>query len=113
MKKIVVAVTLLGAIIFIPSCKTSKSTTDAPKVDKDAPYEPAQANVAVHQYAMEDLRKGREIFIANCQKCHRLYPANRHDADGWQMTLQRMQPKAGISNEQRDLVLKYLSSYAN
>lgn len=53
--------------------------------------------------------EGKKLYENNCANCHKLFPANKHDKTGWSKTLERMAPKAKITEEQKTLVYNYLT----
>lgn len=109
MKKILLLIGVSCTLLLLSECKSTKTTTvkDAPKPEF---YEPTESNASAHQVSLADLNSGRKVFLDNCGKCHRLYQPSKHDLAGWKETVTRMQPKAQISDLDRDLVIKYLSS---
>lgn len=48
--------------------------------------------------------------MEECGDCHRIPAPRKHDAAGWVETLKKMQVEAKISDEQRELIYKYLTS---
>ncbi|MFN8309152.1 MAG: cytochrome c [Chitinophagales bacterium] len=113
MRKLLVLSVLGAMILTLANCKSTKSAvSEKPKEEKLVPYAPTEANALAHKYDLNDLKKGREIFVASCQQCHRLFPVDKHDYDGWAQTLERMAPKAHLDPNQKDQVLKYLSSWS-
>ena len=54
------------------------------------------------------LKKGRELYVANCSSCHQLFAPNKYNEKEWLLNLDEMQPKAKISNEQKKLIFDYL-----
>lgn len=53
--------------------------------------------------------EGKKLYENSCANCHKLFPANKHDKSGWTKTLERMAPKAKITEEQKNLVYNYLT----
>lgn len=113
MKKYSIACFLFLLTLGLQNCKsTSKATTETKPAapSKMEPYLPTEENAKASNHTLEELTKGREIYVSSCQKCHRLYPTNRHDYAGWVTTVTRMTPKAQLNEEQKKLVINYLSS---
>lgn len=62
------------------------------------------------QFTAEQLAQGRTVWENNCANCHKLYPADKHDAAGWNKTLKRMIHRAKMTEEEGTLVRAYLIS---
>ncbi|AEW87279.1 cytochrome C [Flavobacterium columnare] len=56
-----------------------------------------------------EIAEGKMMYENNCAKCHKLFPASKHDKTGWVKTVNRMAPKAKITEEQKNLVYNYLT----
>lgn len=54
--------------------------------------------------------EGKAIFEANCAKCHKLYEPATYSAEKWDSILKWMQPKAKISDTEREQVYDYVTS---
>ena len=54
--------------------------------------------------------EGKAIFEANCAKCHKLYEPSTFKAEKWDAILKWMQPKAKISDAQREQVYDYVTN---
>jgi mono/diheme cytochrome c family protein len=54
--------------------------------------------------------EGKAIFEANCANCHKLYEPATYSAEKWTSILKWMQPKARISDAQREQVYDYVTS---
>jgi mono/diheme cytochrome c family protein len=59
----------------------------------------------------DQLVQGRQLYVDNCGKCHGLHKPSEYDAAGWNKVMDKMQPKANINNDQRSLVMAYLTNY--
>lgn len=68
-------------------------------------YVPTQ-NAAL--ISVENLKKGRELYVNNCASCHQLYAPNSYNEKEWIHNLDEMQPKAKISDDTKKLILDYL-----
>lgn len=54
------------------------------------------------------LRSGRALFIQRCSGCHSLPNPAKHDASGWDITLNKMSGKAHLDAAGRESILHYL-----
>jgi mono/diheme cytochrome c family protein len=69
-------------------------------------YLPASADAA----QQEKLLNGRKLYVARCSGCHNLHFPKEYTAEQWKSNLDEMQVKAKISDEQKQLILEYLTS---
>ncbi len=91
MKTKILLVILCAGILF--SCRPTlyiPSSTDAQK--------------------QEVLVTGRKLYVKNCSSCHNLHFPKEYNAERWAIKLDQMQPKAKISNEDKQLILQFLTS---
>ena len=65
---------------------------------------------SVNSVSVENLKKGRELYVNNCSSCHQLYMTNQYDATTWKNNLDEMQARAKITNEQKKIIYNYLIS---
>ncbi|OWP83828.1 hypothetical protein BWK59_08440 [Flavobacterium davisii] len=56
-----------------------------------------------------EIAEGKSLYENNCAKCHKLFPVSKHDKAGWVKTVDRMAPKAKITEAQKTLVYNYLT----
>ena len=84
----------------------------APPASKEvAAAEPAKVVVAeeIKEVVLTpELAKGKSLYEDSCANCHKLFPASRHDKEGWVVTMDRMAPKARISEEDKKMIYNYL-----
>lgn len=88
------ALAVLGIVIYACS----------PKVATTAPT----AAVSAETVLSPELAKGKSLYEDSCAHCHKLFPASKHDKEGWVKTLDRMAPKAKITEEEKALIYNYL-----
>ncbi len=78
-------------------------------------YVPTEANVS-EKATLAELNQGRAYMLTVCMQCHKRTPSpNKHTAEEWLLTLNKMQEIAGhkkktFTNEQKDLIYKYIIS---
>lgn len=96
MKKITTTVLGVSFILLLSQC--------APKF-----YTPSEAN-ATATATLEELNKGKTLLMDKCGSCHATPSPRKHDSNGWVTTLDRMQPQAKISDNEKALIFKYLTS---
>ena len=59
----------------------------------------------------KQLLEGRKYYIKHCGGCHNLHLPQEYKAEQWNKILFKMQPRAKISDQEKDLILKYLASH--
>lgn len=53
---------------------------------------------------------GKAIYESKCGKCHKLYEVNEYSKEQWPNILNKMQPKAKISDDQKAQVQDYINA---
>lgn len=56
----------------------------------------------------EQLRTGRALFVQRCSGCHVLPTPGKHDATGWEKTVEAMSSRAHLDAPGHEAVLRYL-----
>lgn len=57
---------------------------------------------------LAQLERGRELFVARCGSCHRLYLPSDESASSWPRVLDVMAPRATLAPEEREAVERFL-----
>lgn len=76
-------------------------------VTGSALYTPAPAD-ATGTSSYDQLVAGRNLFIEKCGRCHKLKSPEKFTPAQWQKALLKMQPKAKISDAERELIQAYV-----
>ncbi len=84
----------LAIAALLASCSSSKKTVETTEA-KQIKLTP-------------ELAEGKTLFENNCGKCHKLFSPDDFTKEEWKPIVSRMQKKAKITDEQRDLVYNYL-----
>jgi len=58
------------------------------------------------------LERGRDLYVARCSGCHPLHPPGSQPAARWATVLDQMAPRAKLTGDERELVLRYLTATA-
>jgi hypothetical protein len=70
-------------------------------------YFPASTDVTKQQ----QLVLGRKLYIKNCSGCHNLFLPKQFSSEAWNYIIKaEMQERAKITDEERQLILQYLTS---
>jgi mono/diheme cytochrome c family protein len=104
MKKILTSTLIIG--LFAVACKSKKS------VAKSMSNEPGETQLTalkakVPEATMDDLKKGHNIFYGTCTTCHGAKDVTGFTEDELQKTINRMAPKAKLTESEKDAVWKY------
>lgn len=51
---------------------------------------------------------GKNTYTLKCGKCHELFPAEKGNIDFWNIWVERMAPKAKLTEVEKSNVLEYL-----
>ena len=70
-------------------------------------YSPAPAD-ATGTHSYDQLVAGRSLYIEKCGRCHKLKSPEKFTTSEWQKAMLKMQPKAKISDAERDLIQAYV-----
>lgn len=58
--------------------------------------------------SLEDLKKGRATYVNKCSTCHQLKLPNKYNDKQWEVNLNKMQPRAKITDDEKLLIYQYL-----
>ncbi len=104
MKKIIC---LIFAVTLITACKSKKSATTS----TDSGPTEAQLTAVKSKYpnaTMEILKQGHALYYGTCTNCHGAKNITSRDEEKWPGIIDRMAPKAGISDTEKEAVLNYV-----
>ena len=73
-------------------------------------YKPTELTAQKSGFALPDLEKGRKLYVGHCANCHNLHKPSQYNPAQWTAKLELMQPKAKISNQDKQLIYNYLVS---
>lgn len=99
MKKII-TISILSLIIFACSHKT-KSTVTKTEV---ATEKTESATVSNAQFMV-----GKTVYEAKCGRCHKLFSPTKGNMSQWTGWIDRMAPKAKLTDEEKQQVTDYIS----
>jgi cytochrome c5 len=112
MKKVFVIV-FLSAALWACSKKTAPTaaTPSAPEAPKEAPAPPAPPTPN-DLPAAPDLAAGKQVFEAKCGRCHALKSPGDYPAAAWTGIMDKMAPKARLTEAEKQNVLAYAQANA-
>lgn len=83
----------------------------SPKVvPSTVPPPPTAEELNSSKILTQNQMEGKTLFEANCAKCHKLYEPATYSAEKWSSILKWMQPKAKISDAEREQIYDYVTS---
>ena len=85
---------VIASLMLNTSCKTRL-------------YKPVAANVT-NDVTLEELQKGRLIYLKKCSSCHNLVRPRSYTNEQWIHKVDKMQARAKVNNNDKLLILKYL-----
>jgi mono/diheme cytochrome c family protein len=62
---------------------------------------------------IEDLQRGRQLYVRRCSGCHQLVLPENHAPADWPRLVDRMAAKARLAPEERDDVVRFLVAVAS
>jgi mono/diheme cytochrome c family protein len=92
----------LGVVLAISACTAAMQEPDA----RDARW----AETRWPGTTIGDLRGGMHLFESKCASCHALPDPGIKSPDQWANVIGEMAPRARLSDDQRESVLRYLSA---
>ena len=66
--------------------------------------------VSTDPVELQQLRAGRKLYVNHCGNCHNLHLPKEYSADLWKIKVNAMQGKAKIGEEEKRLILQFLTS---
>lgn len=74
--------------------------------------EPDHAAPAASASMPVEFQKGRSLYEARCQECHKLHEPSEFTADGWDAIVEKMKYKASLDKDDEGTLLTYLKAFA-
>jgi len=96
----------VAAAMLLASCAHSS----APIVtDADA----ARARTRWPTITRDDLNRGRAIYVGHCGNCHLVPKPTDHTAEDWPGHVSAMSERAGLTDDEEQLVVRYVVTMAS
>jgi hypothetical protein len=73
-------------------------------------YIPTERDAQKLNIPLDELQKGRKLYINSCSSCHNLHLPSAYTKQEWWKHLNNMQLRAKIDSSQKELIAKYLES---
>lgn len=96
MKKLAIPV-LIAVSFVVYSCGSTSTATSAKPISASAK-------------TTENIAMGKNIYEANCGKCHELFSPTKFNDEKWVEVMNWMAPKAKLTDEQKAYAYLYVSS---
>ncbi|NHN27924.1 cytochrome c [Flavobacterium jejuense] len=95
--KLKIAIGLILSLFFVACSSSKKNVVEAIEIKE------------VEQVHLQpELAQGKVLYENNCGKCHTLHSADKYSKEQWSPIVLRMQKKARVNDEQRELIYNYL-----
>jgi hypothetical protein len=99
----IIRITLIPLIVGITFSACKKDSTNP-----GALYVPTEADVTANA-TLQELKDGRDLYIANCGDCHSFYLPENFNASQWSGIIASMAPRTSLNSTQVLLVKKYVN----
>ena len=73
-------------------------------------YIPTENDATTNNVSLQNLQKGRELYINSCASCHSLIDPAKLTKLKWEKEMVSMQKKAKIDDNKKDLILQYIEA---
>jgi len=73
-------------------------------------YNPTISDARRSGNSIDLLIAGRKTYITSCGSCHSLYLPEQYTKTEWRVTLDSMQKRAKITEDEKNIILQYLLS---
>ncbi len=107
--RILTILSVLSLVIY--SCKSKKggsSSSEDTLLPGDAQLKAIQVKFA--DATAQTLKEGHDLYVGVCTNCHGKKNMYKQSEADWQEDINRMAPKAKISDAQKDALWKYVLS---
>ncbi|MCL6524571.1 MAG: hypothetical protein K6T34_07895 [Thermoflavifilum sp.] len=95
-------ISIIAIMMVLYACASKLYVPSAVNVEKAKRLNPAITE--------NQLKVARSLYISHCSSCHNLHLPHEYTRDQWIDILNKMQPKAKITDQQKALLLIYLTS---
>lgn len=85
----------------------------APAIIKPTMEDVDVAKKKWNDVSLDQLDKGYSLYVSKCGSCHFLYKPSRFPESKWLEMFPKMKIKAKITDEQIDLIMKYVITKRN
>jgi cytochrome c1 len=108
--KLQILIMVCFASLLIYACKSKKEATTTSSAD---PLKPGDAEVTAIKskhpdVTVDQLAKGYTVYSEDCTRCHGKKNIYSRTEEEWTKAINRMAPKAKITDEQKDNLTKYI-----
>lgn len=98
----------ISAGMLLTYCAPSKKVAGSKDAEPSAETMLATAQKRWPDATMAQLDEGKQIFNGQCTKCHGAKKMSSGDEAKWEKDINRMAPKARISDDQKEKLKRYV-----
>ena len=73
-------------------------------------YVPTETDATASSVSLQNLQKGRELYVNSCASCHGLKDPSKLTKEKWEKVMVSMQKKAKIDDSKKQLILQYVEA---
>ncbi len=73
-------------------------------------YIPTENDAIKQQTSLELLTQGRNLYQNKCGRCHKAFSTTKYTEQQWLPQVNRMQKRAKVTNEEKELIYSYLKT---
>lgn len=73
-------------------------------------YRPSQETANRAGVSLEELQRGRQLYVEHCGSCHHLHLPHEYPELKWKMELDTMTSRARITKEEEELIFKFIKA---
>jgi hypothetical protein len=75
-------------------------------------YIPTENDAKKYNSSLESLNKGRELYVKKCGRCHKPFSTTKFTEQQWLPQVNRMQKRAKVTNEEKELIFSYIKTHS-
>lgn len=105
---------LFAFVVLAYSCskRTAPAKSEPSVVVTPPPPPPPPDTLAVAATPPPAVGAGKELFLAKCGRCHALKQPENYTAERWTGIMEKMAPKARLTDDEKKNVVAYVHYYA-
>lgn len=96
-------------LLFVVGTFITLTLTSCQTIEQMAPpVGPEFSRTGTNVVSLAALKRGREVYLSDCTRCHSVEPINRYSKDRWRTILERMGPQSKLDESRTDALEAYV-----